>query len=72
MNTSNLFAKNFKKYEIILASLLVIIIVIFLSIYLLLPNFDKVQQIFLQQSKVGKKLQELKKKETILVSLDQT
>lgn len=59
-----------KKYDTILASMFVIIAVIFLSFLYLYPNFQKAQEIFSQQKNLRTKLTVLRKKYDLLTSLD--
>ena len=59
------------KYETIFASIFVILIVIFLTFKLLLPNFGKANQIFLQYEELSNKQKRLEAKNILLTSLDE-
>lgn len=59
-----------QQYEVIIASILAIFMVSLLTIYLLLPNLNKAQEIFAQRKALEKKLKNLKEKDSILSSLN--
>lgn len=59
-----------RKYEILFASLFVIVTVIGMSIYFLLPNFTKVQTILSQRKELTQKRILLEKKDNALSALD--
>lgn len=59
-----------KKYEIIIGSVGVIITVFILSFLFLLPNFDRAQEIYRNQTKIKQKLDKLKQKDNFITSLD--
>jgi len=65
------FTTFFRRYEILLASGGIIIIVVVFSFKLLLPNFAKANNIFLQKADLKAKLGRLEKKYKALSSLDQ-
>lgn len=60
-----------KKYDLILASILVILAVVILSAIYLYPNFAKAQEIYSQEKSLRSKLTTLRKKLDLLTSLDQ-
>lgn len=60
-----------KKYETVISSVAIILFVIFLSIQLLMPNIQKINEILNQREELKQKLSKLQKKEKILSSLDQ-
>lgn len=60
-----------KKYETVISSVAIILFIIILTIQLLLPNMQKVNEIYNQRDELKLKLAKLQKKEKILSSLDQ-
>lgn len=59
-----------RKFEIIIAGVVIFLVVIGLTILFLLPNFAKAQMILSQQRQLEKKLTALKTKDKILSSFD--
>jgi Tfp pilus assembly protein PilO len=59
-----------RKYEIIVASGLVIVVVIILIFTALLPNFNRAQKIYREQQNLTLKLDNLRKKDRTLSSID--
>lgn len=70
MKYSLSFLATLRKYEIIIAGIVVFFVVIGLSILFLLPNFAKAQMIFSQQRQLEKRLVVLKTKDRLLSSFD--
>jgi len=60
----------FKKYETIIASSIVIIVVLFLTYFLLVPNFLKAFEIIRQQKSLLTRLENLRTKDTALAKID--
>lgn len=59
-----------RKYEIVIASSAVLLLVIFLVFNMLLPNLDRANQIYVQGQTLKKELEILKQKDNTLSSLD--
>lgn len=59
-----------RRYEIVIASGAVLLLVFFLVVNMLLPNLDRANQIYVQGQTLKKKLETLKQKDNILNSLD--
>ncbi len=70
MNKAKDYISYLRQYEFLLASLAVILVVLLLSLVLLLPNFNRANTIFRQQSDLKQRLDNLKKKDNTLTSLD--
>ena len=60
-----------RKYETILASIFIILTVVILTLKLLVPNFSKANQIFLQYEDLANKQKRLEAKNKLLTSLDE-
>lgn len=60
-----------RKYEIVIASAIVLVVIIVLVGIYLKPNLSKAQQIFLKQNELNTRLSNLKKKASSLSTLDQ-
>jgi len=61
---------SLRKYEILIASTLVLVVVLILASIFLKPNYLKAQEIYLEQKKVSAQLASLKKKANSLASID--
>jgi len=59
-----------RRYEILIASALVIVVVIVLSWNILIPNLFKSKEIYLQQKQISAQLDSLRKKSNALSKLD--
>ncbi|MCL4339319.1 hypothetical protein M1271_06540 [Patescibacteria group bacterium] len=59
-----------KKYEIIIASSIVIFVVVVMTFLLLIPNFDRAQNIYAQQQDLKRNRDVLQKKVNSLASID--
>lgn len=59
-----------RHYEIIVASVVILLVIFLLSLFYLIPNFSRAQQIFSQQKGLKKNIEILKQKDTALSSLD--
>lgn len=70
MNKTVDYISYFRRYEFLIASAVVILVVFLLSFVLLLPNFNRANTIFRQQADLKQRLDNLKKKDSALVSVD--
>lgn len=70
MNKAKDYISYFRQYEFLIASVVVILVVLLLSFVLLLPNFNRANTIFREQSDLKQKLDNLKKKDNTLASVD--
>ena len=71
MNKQNNFLILIQQYEIIIASIIILLVVILLSFIFPLPNFNRAQQIYTQQKNLSEEINNLKRKDNTLASLDQ-
>lgn len=71
MNRIKVLWPILQKYEIIFASLFIMVMVILMTFKLLLPNFTKANQILLQREDLADKLGRLETKNKFLSSLDE-
>lgn len=70
MKKTNKLTITFRRYEVIIASSIVLSIVCVLGFVFLLPNFNRVQQVYREQKEFKKKITVLRSKNNILSSMD--
>lgn len=64
------FLSEIRKYEIFIASAFILLMIIILSIGLLVPNFNRAQEIYQKQKELTIRLENLRKKDNTLSGLD--